>query len=53
MLSDNTIDMLAIIEERNYLIKKKLFEIIKISGEVEQLLEKIANENFYGDEYDN
>jgi len=35
------------IEEKNYLMRKKAFELIKFSAEIDEKLEKIANEIYY------
>lgn len=49
MVSDFTISRFLEIEEKNFLLKKKLFELIKLSAEIEHQLEEIANE-IYQDE---
>lgn len=38
---------LMIIEEKQYLLKKKIFELVKLSAEVDGMMEKIANDYYY------
>lgn len=50
MISDLVIDKFLDIEEKNFLLKKKLFELIKLSAEIEHQIEEIANEIYAGEE---
>jgi hypothetical protein len=43
----NIIDNFREIEEKNFLLRKKAFELIKLSAEIDERLEKIANEIYY------
>ena len=43
MVSNQVITDFMDLEEKNFLQKKKIFEILKLNGEIEVLLEKIAN----------
>jgi len=38
------------IEEKNYLMRKKAFELIKFSAEIDEKLEKIANKIYENEE---
>jgi hypothetical protein len=47
MISEKIINELRDIEEKNYLLRKKAFELIKFSAEIDEKLEQIANEIYY------
>lgn len=47
MISEKIINELRDIEEKNFLLRKKAFELIKFSAEIDEKLEKIANEIYY------
>jgi hypothetical protein len=38
------------VEEKTFLLKNKLFELLRLVGTIERDIEKIANENYYEDE---
>lgn len=38
------------VEERNFRLKKKVFELLQEVGEIESLIEQIADENYNGEE---
>ena len=46
MISEKVITDFMKLEEKNFLQKKKIFEVLKLNAEVEELLEKIAEETF-------
>jgi hypothetical protein len=50
MISEKIISELMDIEEKNFLLRKKAFELIKFSAEIEEKLEKIANELYNEEE---
>ncbi len=50
MISEKIISELMDIEEKNFLLRKKAFELIKFSAEIDEKLEKIANCIFYEEE---
>jgi hypothetical protein len=50
MISEKIINELRNIEEKNYLLRKKAFELIKFSAEIDEKLEQIANEIYYEEE---
>jgi hypothetical protein len=41
------------IEEKNFLLRKKAFELIKFSAEIDEKLERIANKLYYEEEGNN
>ena len=47
MISEELINNFRDIEEKNFLLRKKAFELIKFSAEIDEKLEKIANEIYY------
>ena len=48
-MDEKIIDLFMELEEKNFLQKKKIFEVLKLNGEIESLLEQIANETFCED----
>jgi hypothetical protein len=50
MISEKIINNFRDIEEKNYLLRKKAFELIKFSAEIDEKLEQIANEIYYEEE---
>ena len=47
MISEELINNFRDIEEKNFLLRKKAFELIKFSAEIDEKLEQIANEIYY------
>ena len=47
MISEELINNFRDIEETNILLRKKAFELIKFSAEIDEKLEQIANEIYY------
>ena len=47
MISDELINNFREIEEKNFLLRKKAFELIKFSAEIDDKLKKIADEIYY------
>ena len=47
MISEELINNFRDLEEKNFLLRKKAFELIKFSAEIDEKLEQIANEIYY------
>jgi hypothetical protein len=47
MISEELLNNFREIEEKNFLLRKKAFELIKFSAEIDEKLEQIANEIYY------
>lgn len=46
MLNESMVKKFLEVEERNFKLKKKVFELLQEVGEIEVLIEKIAEENY-------
>ena len=46
MLNESMVKKFLEVEERNFKLKKKVFELLQEVGEIEVLIENIAEENY-------
>ena len=46
MLNESMVKKFLEVEERNFKLKKKVFELLQEVGEIEVLIEQIAEENY-------